>query len=365
MKNSELEAYLTNGVKNLVAGIAKASIKNPTASIFMMKFASANKEANRRRREAEEKGEHIPPFLISSITTSCNLHCKGCYARANHNCFDGTDKTRKMLTAEEWSGVFDEAEQLGIAFILLAGGEPMLRTDVLEKAGVHKKILFPVFTNGTMFSEERLRLLSKYPNLLPVISVEGNAETTDARRGSGTYQKLEESMKELKKRGIVFGVSITVQKENFKEVTGEAFLKTLIANGCKAVVYVEYVPVDDRTAEQAFGDVEREAMAERLSKLRLELPELLFISFPGDEKASGGCLAAGRGFFHINAYGGAEPCPFSAYSDTSLKEVSLKEALSSPLFVKLKESGTLMTEHNGGCVLFEQEETVKSLCSAV
>lgn len=363
MKNKELEEYLTNGVKNLVAGIAKAAVKNPAAGLFMMKFAGANKEANRRRREAEVRGEHIPPFLIASITTSCNLHCKGCYARANHNCFDGTDPARRMLFAEEWGRIFDEAQELGIAFILLAGGEPMLRMDVLMEAGKHKKVLFPVFTNGTMFSKERMDLLSRYPNLLPVISVEGDVGTTDARRGEGTYQKLSESMKELKERNLVFGTSITVQKGNLYEVTGDAFLRKLAADGCKAVVYVEYVPVDEKTASQAMGEEERIFMEERLKKLRAAYKELLFVSFPGDEKVSGGCLAAGRGFFHINAYGGAEPCPFSAYSDTSLRHVSLKEALSSPLFVKLRESGTLLEDHAGGCVLFEQEETVKRFCA--
>ena len=103
-------------------------------------------------------------------------------------------------------------------------------------------------------------------------------------------------------------------------------------------------------------------MTKRLVLLREQYPELVFISFPGDEKTSGGCLAAGRGFFHINAYGGAEPCPFSAYSDTSLKEVPLEEALESPLFLKLQSSGTLIGEHTGGCVLFEQEELVKQFC---
>ena len=89
--------------------------------------------------------------------------------------------------------------------------------------------------------------------------------------------------------------------------------------------------------------------------------EMVFIAFPGDEKSSGGCLAAGRGFFHINAMGGAEPCPFSPYSDVSLKNMTLKEALKSPLFQKLQENGNLEKEHIGGCVLFEQEEQVKQL----
>ncbi len=88
---------------------------------------------------------------------------------------------------------------------------------------------------------------------------------------------------------------------------------------------------------------------------------MVFISFPGDEKTSGGCLAAGRGFFHINAMGKAEPCPFSPYSDSNVKETSLKEALNSKLFKRLKEENILLEEHAGGCVLFERKEMVEQL----
>ena len=86
----------------------------------------------------------------------------------------------------------------------------------------------------------------------------------------------------------------------------------------------------------------------------------MLIAFPGDEKRSGGCLAAGRGFFHINPRGGVEPCPFSPYSDTNLKDVSLREAMDSPLFAGLGQ-GILDSEHRGGCVLFEHEEEVRKL----
>ena len=370
MASFNLESYLTKGVENIVKGIWKASLKNPAASVFMLQYLSTNKEANRRRKEAEEEGRHIPPFLIASITTSCNLHCRGCYARANHNCFDKDEaentanKNPRMLSADRWGQIFEEAQELGISFILLAGGEPMLRRDVLETAGTKKKILFPIFTNGTMFTPENMKLFAAYPNLLPVLSIEGNEQTTDKRRGSGVYDKLAAGMSELQKRGIIFGSSVTVQTDNLHEVMGDDFLQSLIRKGCKAVIYVEYVPVGADTTELAPGDSERAYMAERLEQLREQYPELVFVSFPGDEKTSGGCLAAGRGFFHINAYGSAEPCPFSAYSDTSLGDVSLEEALHSPLFEKLQDSGTLMTQHTGGCVLFEQEKKVKQLCQS-
>jgi MoaA/NifB/PqqE/SkfB family radical SAM enzyme len=88
---------------------------------------------------------------------------------------------------------------------------------------------------------------------------------------------------------------------------------------------------------------------------------MVFISFPGDEKSSGGCLAAGRGFFHINASGGAEPCPFSPYSDISVRTKGIRKSLQSTLFCKLKSEEILLADHVGGCVLFEQKNQVEEI----
>ena len=355
-----LQDYLSNGINNLVGDIAKASMHNPKASLFMAQFALANKISTEKRKDSEEKGEHIPPFLIASITTQCNLHCAGCYARANNGCIDGCS-TEKLLSTDEWNRIFDEAEDLGISFILLVGGEPFMRPNVLKIAGNHKKILFPIFTNGTLLNESGMKIIEQYQNLFPILSIEGNEITTDIRRGSGTYTKLSDSMVKLKKKSNVYGASITVQKNNLKEVMSDEFVYSLIDKGCKAVIYVEYVPVDKKTESNAPGDKERIYIKERLEELRSKFKEMIFVAFPGDEEAIGGCLAAGRGFFHINPYGDAEPCPFSAYSDSSLKEMSLKEALHSPLFMKLQEKGLLQEPHVGGCTLFQKEDTVKTL----
>ena len=88
---------------------------------------------------------------------------------------------------------------------------------------------------------------------------------------------------------------------------------------------------------------------------------MVYISFPGDEKSSGGCVAAGRGFFHINSHGGAEPCPFSPYSDINVRDTSLREALRSPLFTALRDGGLLNDDHEGGCVLYEKRTQVEAL----
>jgi len=152
-----------------------------------------------------------------------------------------------------------------------------------------------------------------------------------------------------------------VTKENVGEVLSDSFVHELSAGGCKAIIYVEYVPIDHQSAALALDDETRTLMAQSLNEVRESHSELLIVSFPGDERSSGGCLAAGRGFFHINPYGGAEPCPFSPYSDISVTDTSLLEALRSPLFQKLQQRGNLAEEHIGGCALFEQEKQVQLL----
>ena len=361
-ENFDLQNYLTEGVERIVTEAVRATLKNPKESAFMLKFAAASRAASKKRRKAGDSGEHIPPFIIASITSSCNLHCAGCYSRCNHATVDS--EPVKQLTNEEWQAVFDEAGQLGISFILLAGGEPMLRRGVIEAAGRQQDILFPIFTNGTYFDEKYLELFDKCRNLIPIMSIEGDRKRTDERRGSGVYDKLISNMDEIKKRGLIFGASVTVTTRNYREITSREFLDSLSERGCKAVIFVEYVPVTDESRDLAPGDNERGYMQSEIKRLRETRPEMVYIAFPGDEKSSGGCVAAGRGFFHINSHGGAEPCPFSPYSDINVRDTSLKEAMNSPLFRKLRDEGYLLEDHDGGCILYEKRGLVEQLLNA-
>lgn len=361
-KEFDLQEYMTKGVERVVSDAVKATLKNPRESAFMLSFAKASAAASAKRKKAEKNGEHIPPFLIASITSKCNLHCAGCYSRCNHATVDTEPVTQ--LTDEDWFKIFEEAEEMGISFILLAGGEPMLRRGVIEAAGKKKNILFPIFTNGTFMDERYFELFDKCRNLIPIMSIEGKKEITDARRGSGIYERLIKNMDELNKRGLIFGTSVTVTTENINEVTSDGFLDELSQRGCRAVIFVEFVPVTEESKELAPQEAEREYLKERIIHLREERPEMVYISFPGDEKSSGGCVAAGRGFFHINSHGGAEPCPFSPYSDVNIKNTSLREAMHSPLFMALRSGDILMDDHDGGCVLYEKRELVEQLMKA-
>ncbi len=358
-KDFNIQEYMTKGVERVVADSIKVTLKNPRESAFMARFAMASTKASRKRKAAEQEGEHIPPFLIASITSSCNLHCEGCYSRHNHATVDS--EPVKQLSDEEWEKIFREADDLGVSFILLAGGEPMIRRGVLEKAASVSNIIFPIFTNGTYMTEKSFELFDNHRNLIPVLSIEGEKEITDARRGAGVYDKQISNMDKLCERGLIFGASVTVTTENLKEVSSRSFLDSLAQRGCKLVVFVEYVPVTDESKHLAPGEEDREYLKSEIARLRNEYQEMMFVSFPGDEKSSGGCIAAGRGFFHINSHGGAEPCPFSPYSDINVRDTSLRDALKSKLFLALQEGGVLADDHQGGCVLYEKREQVEAL----
>lgn len=356
-----LTEYMNSAIERLVKDAVRASLRNPKESAFLLRCTAAQKKAAEKRRRMEQSGTHIPPFLIASIASQCNLHCAGCYARANHSC---GEKVGEELDADRWKQIFSEASELGVSFILLAGGEPLMRKDVLNAAAAHPEIVFPVFSNGTMIGGSYLELFGANRNLIPVLSIEGDREHTDQRRGNGTFRILSNAMENLHDLGVFYGASVTVTKENLAEVTGGEFNGTLSQNGCKLVFFVEYVPVDGRD-NLAPGDVERELLAENQAKLRSQYPDMIFLSFPGDEKQMGGCLAAGRGFFHINPAGGAEPCPFSPYSDISVRTGSLESALKSPLFRKIRSEALGECEHFGGCALFQKQSEVQRLLAGL
>jgi MoaA/NifB/PqqE/SkfB family radical SAM enzyme len=363
MKNNELSIYINQAIANIVSDVLRNTLSNPRETVFLLQYRKQIQISQQRRTDREKNGQHIPAFLISSITDSCNLVCKGCYSRNNGTC--GGENEKAVLSADEWKSIFVQASGLGIGFHLLAGGEPLLRRDVVEQAASMRDTIFPIFTNGTLIDESYCVLFDTHRNLVPVLSIEGLQEATDSRRGDGVYEQLIEKMKMLKKHKVFFGVSVTVTKSNLKDVTDRDFIQQLHSMGCNVVFFIEYVPVDPSTEGLAFSDAERRELEKAQKVLRKDFPCTLFLSFPGDEIKMGGCLAAGRGFFHINPFGEAEACPFSPFSDRSLKTSTLLEVLQSPFFAKIQESNLAAGGHAGGCTLFEHEGLVKTILSEV
>jgi MoaA/NifB/PqqE/SkfB family radical SAM enzyme len=298
--------------------------------------------------------------MMASITDICNMDCLNCISAAGAS---GRNRTEEEFLREcDWKRIFREADKLGIRFFLLGGGEPFMRLDVIEAAARYKHILFLIFTNGTFRDEAYFKLLDKNRNLFMTFCLEGDRTFTDGRKGDGIYSELISYMEELNRRNIFYGASIVVTNDNLQNSLSDNFLSDLYFRGCKVVFFVEHVQLDRNSKNLALTKKERDYLSSEIQLLRLRYEDMLFFSFPGDEKNTGGCLAAGRGFFHINPYGNAEPCPFSPYSDTDLRKSTLLEALQSPFFRSLTASPMLLKENNGRCVLYEREEEVKKLC---
>lgn len=323
---------------------------------FLMRVMRHQGAARRTRQQWETRGVRVPPFLIASITKRCDLRCNGCYAQAQYR--EGAE-----LDVERLRSVIAEADALGISFILVAGGEPLTRPEILDIAAEHPNVIFPLFTNGLLLDQALVARLRGLRNVTPILSVEGHATQTDARRGAGVHGHALEAMARLGEAGVFYGASLTVTMQNLDVVTDDTFVADLVARGCRVLFYVDYVPVQPGTDVLALGEAERLLEAERLAALR-QRHNALFIAFPGDEEQYGGCLSAGRGFVHISAEGRVEPCPFAPYSDASVTEQSLVEALRSDLLRTIRENADQLSETRGGCALWEKREWVSALAHA-
>ena len=136
----------------------------------------------------------------------------------------------------------------------------------------------------------------------------------------------------------------------------------MVRIGARVFTFVEYVPMEPGTESLVLVPDQKKKLQEQCSDFSRRFPAL-FIGFPGDEDAYGGCLAAGRGFLHVSPSGDLEPCPAAPYADVNLGTVPLKTALRSRLLSRIREEHGLLTEISGGCALRENRAWVQDLLS--
>ena len=353
-ENHENNLKLNDAIHVFFKDALKVVAKNPSMAKFVFQTIRNQQKAAQTRLEWEKEGLQVPPYMVISITNRCNLRCKGCYCQAQHR------PVEKELAPDRLRTLIGEASTLGVSVIFLAGGEPLMRSDILEIAGSYPEVIFPLFTNGLLITDETVSRLRELPNVIPVVSMEGKEAQTDERRGAGVYARLRSTLEKMKKAGLFSGLSFTVTKENFATLTDAAYIKSLMSTGSRLFFFVEYIPVKEETEELVITAEQRQTLVAILNDFRAKFSGL-FVAFPGDEEEFGGCLSAGRGFIHISAEGDLEPCPFAPYSDTNVREGSLKEALRSDFLHKIRQNPGKLSETRGGCALWEEREWVKSL----
>jgi MoaA/NifB/PqqE/SkfB family radical SAM enzyme len=354
MMPAEYSEVFNGQLRALFSSALRLTLRNPRLAAHFYRTARWQDRAARRRRAWLERGLEVPPVIVVSVTNRCNLRCTGCYAHALRG------GAAQEMDAAQLRRLLAEARELGIAIALLAGGEPLLRPDLAEVAAEFRDVVFPIFTNGLLIDEAWIARFRRQRNLIPVVSLDGLAVETDGRRGEGVYAQLERTIARMAGRGIFLGTSLTVTRSSFDTMVDERFVRDLIAAGCRIFFFVEYVPIGPQPEDLLLTAEQRARLIQKLDEFRSTLPGL-FVGFPGDEEQYGGCLAAGRGFVHINAGGDVEPCPFAPYSDVSLKNASLRDALSSTFLADIRRNHEQLSETRGGCALWENRAWVQAL----
>ncbi|MDY6966480.1 MAG: radical SAM protein [Halobacteriota archaeon] len=349
-------------------------------------LARAYGKTERSRAKEMANGLRVPPFLILSITSRCNLNCAGCFAAAtgtiDQEIEEAETKVGSSLNLEEWRAILTEASELGVFCFVIAGGEPFLFSGLLDLCEEFDDRLFLILTNGTALTEADYERLKRLGNIMIIVSIEGERELTDSRRGEGIYEKAMKTLKELDDIGVLTGISVTINRMNFKHWMDPKNIDFFIEEGVRLMALIEYIPltpvldcgpgpIDDTSGWDVINDhtlmltpEERRRFRSQIIDYRRTKP-IYLIHSPGDEEFFGGCVSAGRGFAHITPSGDLTPCPVSNIATHNLKIDKLRDGLASPLFKKICENEHLLETDGMPCALFAHPKEVEALAKSV
>ena len=153
-----------------------------------------------------------------NLTRRCNLECAHCYMSA----FAGAD-TRGELTTEECRRVVDEIATVNPhVFLMLTGGEPLLRRDIWDIAAYasEKQFTTVLGTNGVLLREREATLMRERGVLGASISL----DSTDRRKHDlfrhlpGAWDGAVRAAKILADEGLDFSLHMSVTDWNVGEV---------------------------------------------------------------------------------------------------------------------------------------------------
>lgn len=242
----------------------------------------------------------IPWAILLDPTNTCNLHCTGCWA-AQRNCDHD-------LSFEEIDSIIAQGKKLGVHFYIYNGGEPLLRRqDLVAIAKKHADCAFLCLTNGTLVDKEFCKEMIAMKNFIPAISIEGDEQTCDARRGKGTHAKALAAMEQLRLYGLPYGVSCCVTSDNIGAICREEFVGSLVGTGALFMWMFSYVPLDQGApAELALNAEQRQQLDAFTNEMRAIKP-LLIIDQQNDGAYAGSSIAGQRRYLRINAAGDIGP----------------------------------------------------------
>ncbi len=294
-----------------------------------------------RERFKKEHGADPPWILVVAPTARCNLHCRGCYAASS--------PSGPSMPFSELDSLIEEAKRLwGIKVLVFSGGEPFLYSDgskgVLDAVEKHPDLLSVIFTNGSLIDRRVARRLVSLNTATVAISVEGLKESTDARRGPGSFDRTMRAINSLGDAGALTGLSMTATRDNCRELYSDELLDFFFVQNPVSYGFVfQYMP-EGRDPDPALMPTpgQRLWMWERSWDV-VERRRVPLFDFWNHGTLIGGCLAAGRehGYLYVDWDGNVMPCVFAPYSACNVGDVygsggTLDDAWASPFLTEFR-----------------------------
>jgi radical SAM protein with 4Fe4S-binding SPASM domain len=296
-----------------------------------------------------------PPFLVAlNLTRRCNLRCAHCYLDAGTRDHGGPGelKTHEVeALLGQIAGLSDEI------MVVLTGGEPLLRPDILDLArhAADLGLMVVMGTNGVLLDDARIAALRDAGVLAVGISLDSlEPAYHDRFRGlPGAWEKTMAGIDACRRTGFMFQIHFSVTEDNAHELGNMmAFARsagasvvnvfTLVCTGRGETVTNISAPMYERVlkrvAEAARDEREmlvRARCAPHFKRLALEMdPPLPVTLLDGYE--AGGCLAGTR-YCRVTPEGDVTPCPYIETSVGSIREHDFAELWrDAPLFAELR-----------------------------
>ncbi len=281
--------------------------------------------------------------MFLAVTGRCNLHCSHCYTGGY-----GHGHMRPALAQR----ILSEAYDLGVALVVVTGGEPLLHREFFSLPPAMPDVPFLIFTNGS-FLPAFLADGAESANMLWAVSVDGPERLNDPRRGEGTFEAARQAMGALKDRGLPFAFSATLSAGNVADAMSLDFVSEMAEIGCRAGFFLEQLP--GPPCDPPLGQ-----QIDRLLAARRPESPIPLIGFPADEVRYGGCQAGGHGIVHISPDGSVEPCPAAHLAVDSLEDVSLATALASPFFAEFRRLKDDCSTGAESCAYIEHADSIQA-----
>lgn len=340
--------------KNIITDTDPGMIKK---MIYAFGYEAGIKGTRQVRENREKLQCNIPWIILMDPTSACNLNCKGCWAAEYGH--------KLNLSLDDMRSIVSQGKELGTHIYMYTGGEPLIRKkDIITICEENPDCVFLSYTNATLVDQKFCDDLRRVGNLSLALSIEGTEESNDWRRGDGAYRKTIEAMDLLRQNKIIFGVSVCYTRSNVDYVTSDEFLDMLVEKGVKFGFYFNYMPVGHEADKNLIpSPAQRKYMYHWLRRVRngkSGKPMFIF-DFQDDGEFVGGCIAAGRNYFHINSRGDMEPCVFVHYSDANIHTHTLLEGLKNPLFTEYRKGQPFNDNHLRPCPMLENPEKLREI----